>query len=387
MSETGGVLEARVRMILRRGRQRGFLTVSELMADLDELGGDQAEEDRRWDELMNRLAGEGIRVVEEVEDVGARRDRPESSSEASLGDPVNLYLKEIGRYDLLKPEQEVELAVQIENGARARDKLGSRGLSAEERRDLRNRVEQGERAYNSLVESNLRLVVSIARKTFGSMNGALMLDLIQEGNLGLMKAAERFDHRRGFRFSTYAVWWMRQPMIRMFAAQSRAVRVPAYLAALMPVLNDARRELTQNLGRPPTTAELAARLEIAPKQVDRMVRLSQRPVSLQDPVGWEEDGTTVGDLVEDLNAEDPLDAATLAFLQGYLADVLENLRPREQEILRLRFGLEDGRVWTLGELSKEFRVTKERIRQMERKALSKIRHHRFTIGLDEFLED
>ncbi len=387
MSETGGVFEARVRMILRRGRQRGFLTVSELMADLDELGGDQAEEDRRWDELMNRLAGEGIRVVEEVEDVGARRDRPESSSEASLGDPVNLYLKEIGRYALLKPEQEVELAVQIENGARAREKLGSRGLSAAERRDLRSRVEQGERAYNSLVESNLRLVVSMARKTFGSMNGALMLDLIQEGNLGLMKAAERFDHRRGFRFSTYAVWWIRQPMIRMFAQQSRAIRVPAYLAALMPVLNDARRELTQKLGRLPTTAELAARLEIDPKQVERMVRLSQRPVSLQDPVGWEEDGTTVGDLVQDLTAEDPLDAATLAFLQRYLAYVLKNLRPREQEILRLRFGLEDGRVWTLGELSKEFRVTKERIRQMERKALSKIRHHRFTIGLDEFLED
>ena len=385
MSPEGGGFEDWMGMILRRGRQRGFLTVSELMADLDELDEETQEEEGRWVNLMNRLSEEGIRVVEEVEEVGARRDRQGFSPAEGPGDPVTQYLREIGRYALLKPEQEVELAVQIESGVRAREKLKG-GPSARERRDLKRCVAQGERAYNSMVESNLRLVVSIARKTFGSMNGALMLDLIQEGNLGLMKAAERFDHRKGFRFSTYAVWWIRQPMIKMFAEQSRAIRVPAYLSALIPPLNDARRELTQHLGRPPTTAELAARLEVGPELVERMVRLSQRPISLQDPVGSEDDGTTVGDLVEDLNAEDPLDAATLAFLQRYLAHVLKNLRDREQEILRLRFGLEDGRVWTLGELSKKFRVTKERIRQMERKALSKIRHHRFTIGLDEFLE-
>lgn len=385
MTGVGGGFEAWMGSIVRRGRQRGFLTVSELMADLDELDEESQEEEGRWINLMNRLSEEGIRVVEEVQGVGERRDRPGSAA-GPPSDPVTQYLSEIGRYALLTPEQEVELAVQIESGVRAGEKLEEKGLSAGERRGLKRRVGRGERAYNSMVESNLRLVVSIARKTFGSMNGALLLDLIQEGNLGLMKAAERFDHRKGFRFSTYAVWWIRQPMIRMFAEQSRAIRVPAYLAALIPTLNDARRELTQDLGRRPTTAELAARLEVAPELVERMVRLSQRPISLQDPVGSEDDGTTVGDLVEDLNAEDPLDAATLAFLQRYLAHVLKNLRDREQEILRLRFGLEDGRVWTLGELSREFRVTKERIRQMERKALSKIRHHRFTIGLDEFLE-
>ncbi len=387
MSMKGGDYEARVRMILRRGRQRGFLTTSELMADLDELDDHRTEDERRWDDLMGRLAEEGIRVVEEVEEVGKMRERPESSPSSRISDPVSQYLKEIGRYTLLKPEQEVELAVQIENGARAREKLGREGLSAQERKDFRSRVEQGEGAYNKLIESNLRLVVSIARKTFGSMNGALLLDLVQEGNLGLMKAAERFDHRRGFRFSTYASWWIRQPMIRVFAEQSRAIRLPAHLAALMPVLNEARRELTQQLNRLPTTAELAARLEMEPAQVERMVRISQRPVSLQQPVGPEDEGTTVGDLVRDSAAEDPFDAATLASLQRYLAHVLKNLRPREQEILRLRFGLEDGRVWTLGELSGKFRVTKERIRQMERKALSKIRHHRFTSGLNEFLED
>ncbi len=386
MSPKGGGFEAWMGTILRRGRQRGFLTVSELMADLDEFDEESQEEEGRWINLMNRLSEEGIRVVEEVEDVGGRRDRPGSSPAEAPGDPVTQYLREIGRYALLTPEQEVELAVQIESGVRAGEKLEEKGLSAGERRDLKKRVEQGERAYNSMVESNLRLVVSIARKTFGSMNGALLLDLIQEGNLGLMKAAQRFDHRKGFRFSTYAVWWIRQPMIKMFSEQSRLIRVPAYLAALIPPLNDARRELTQKHGRPPTTAELAARLEVGPEVVERMVRLSQRPISLQDPVGSEDDGTTVGDLVEDLNAKDPLDAATLAFLQRYLAHVLKNLRDREQEILRLRFGLEDGRVWTLGELSRQFRVTKERIRQMERKALSKIRHHRFTIGLDEFLD-
>lgn len=386
MSETGGGFEAWTGSILRRGRQRGFLTVSELMADLDELDEEPEEDEERWINLMNRLSEEGIRVVEEVENVGGRRDRPGSPSAEAPGDPVSQYLREIGRYALLTPEQEVELAVQIEGGVRAREKLESRGLSAAERRDLKRRMKQGERAYNSMVESNLRLVVSVARKTFGSVNGALLLDLIQEGNLGLMKAAERFDHRKGFRFSTYAVWWIRQPMIKMFSEQSRVIKVPAYLAALIPPLNDARRELTQEHGRPPTTAELAVRLEVGPEVVERMTRLSQRPISLQDPVGSEDDGTTVGDLVEDLNAKDPLDAATLAFLQRYLAHVLKNLRDREQEILRLRFGLEDGRVWTLGELSRQFRVTKERIRQMERKALSKIRHHRFTIGLDEFLD-
>ncbi|MCY3563825.1 MAG: sigma-70 family RNA polymerase sigma factor [Acidimicrobiia bacterium] len=386
MSEKGGGFDAWTGSILRRGRQRGFLTVSELMADLDEFDDESPEEEGRWITLINRLSDEGIRVVEEVEDVGGRRDRPGFSSGEAPGNPVTQYLREIGRYSLLTAEQEVELAVQIEGGVRAGERLEERGLSAGERRDLRRRVEQGERAYNSMVESNLRLVVSIARKTFGSLNGALLLDLIQEGNLGLMKAAQRFDHRRGFRFSTYAVWWIRQPMIKMFSEQSRPIRVPAYLAALIPPLNDARRELTQEHGRPPTTAELAARLEVGPEVVERMVRLSQRPISLQDPVGSEDDGVTVGDLVEDLNAKDPLDAATLAFLQRYLAHVLKNLRDREQEILRLRFGLEDGRVWTLGELSRQFRVTKERIRQMERKALSKIRHHRFTIGLDEFLD-
>lgn len=387
MKGGGEGFEQRVGMIVRRGRQRGFVTSSELMADLDGLEDDPAEEEKRWDDLMGRLAEEGIEVIEEVEEVEERLGRPGPGTSSKLSNPVGLYLKEIGRYPLLKPEQEVELAVQIESGVRAREALGAKGLSRRDRREMTRRVAKGEKAYNTLVESNLRLVVSIARKTFGSMNGATLLDLIQEGNMGLMKAAERFDHRRGFRFSTYAGWWIRQPMIKMYAEQSRAIRLPAHLAALVPVLRETQRELTQQKGRPPTNAELAARLEIDPNQVERMVSITQRTVSLQDPVGSEEDGTTVGDLVEDLTAQDPFDAATLAFLQRHLAHVLKNLRGREQEILRLRFGLEDGRVWTLGELSRRFRVTKERIRQMERKALSKIRHQRLTRSLLEYLED
>lgn len=387
MNGEGGSFDQRVRMILRRGRQRGFVTASELLADLDGLEDDPTGEEERWEHLINRLAEEGVAVIEEVEEV-EQLPRPRGSPSSSrLSDPVTQYFKEIGRYPLLKPEQEVELAVQIEQGEQAREELRRKGLSARERRALTRRVKGGEKAYNTLVQSNLRLVVSIARKTFGSLNGATLLDLIQEGNMGLMKAAERFDHRRGFRFSTYASWWIRQPMIKIYAEQSRAIRLPAHLSALVPVLNETRRELTQREGRPPTTSELAARLELDPAQVERMVRITQRPVSLQDPVGWEEDGTTVGDLVEDQTAQDPFDAATLAFLQRHLAHVLKNLRGREQEILRLRFGLEDGRVWTLAELSGRFRVTKERIRQMERKALSKIRHQRLTANLLEYLED
>ncbi|MCQ3803399.1 MAG: sigma-70 family RNA polymerase sigma factor [bacterium] len=387
MTRGGEGFDQRVGMIVRRGRQRGFVTTSELMADLDSLDDAAADEGKRWEDLMARLGEEGIEVIEEVAEVEKQLGRQGSGRSSKLSNPVSLYLKEIGRYPLLKPEQEVELAVQIESGVLAREALQREGLSRRDRREMRRRVARGEKAYNTLVESNLRLVVSIARKTFGSMNGATLLDLIQEGNMGLMKAAERFDHRRGFRFSTYAGWWIRQPMIKMFAEQSRAIRLPAHLAAMVPVLKETQRELTQQEGRPPTNAELAARLEIDPAQVERMVRITQRTVSLQDPVGSEEDGTTVGDMVEDLTAQDPFDAATLAFLQRHLAHVLKNLRGREQEILRLRFGLEDGRVWTLGELSRKFRVTKERIRQMERKALSKIRHQRLTRSLMEYLED
>ncbi len=386
MSDMGGSYEARVRMLLRRGRQRGFLLASELAADLDGIEDGQAVAERGWEDLMSLLAAEGIRLVEEVEEVEERRMR-QGGSASRVADPVRLYLEEISRYPLLTAEQEVELAVQMESGVQAREELEKGEVSGRDRRDLIERIEQGERAYNSMVESNLRLVVAIARRTFGSLNGANLLDLVQEGNLGLMKAAERFDHRRGFRFSTYASWWIRQPMIKMFAEQSRMIRLPAHLAALMPSLNEARRELTQQHGRPPSTEELAARIEVDPAQVERMLRIAQRPVSLQAPVGSEEDGTTVGDMVRDPSARDPFDAATLVVLQRRLAHVLKNLRGREQEILRLRFGLEDGRVWTLAELSRKFRVTKERIRQMERKALYKIRHQRFTSGLMDFLDD
>ena len=213
---------------------------------------------------MSRLAEEGIRVVEEVEKVGPARRRARAAASGRVSDPVSLYLKEIGRYPLLTPEQEVELAVQIESGVRARDRLGAKGPSESDRADLVKKVEQGESAYNRMVESNLRLVVSIARRTFGSLNGANLLDLIQEGNMGLMKAAHRFDHRKGFRFSTYAGWWIRHPMIKMYAEQSRAIRLPAHLSGLIPLLREAQSELTQQKGRPPTTAELASRLELDP---------------------------------------------------------------------------------------------------------------------------
>jgi RNA polymerase primary sigma factor len=312
-------------------------------------------------------------VTEEFVEVG----------QISVSDPVRLYLNEIGRYPLLTSQQEVELAMQMEAGRRAHARLDDEGLAVEDVSLLQHEVEMGEAAHKSLVQSNLRLVVALARRYVG--RGMALLDLIQEGNVGLMRAVERFDYRRGFKFSTYATWWIRQAISRAIADQGRTIRMPIHVLDSVNKLTRAQREMTQAMGRAPTLDELANELDIDPGRVAELQRIAQDTVSLETPVGEDEDGT-LGDLVEDLESDRPPDVATFSSLQDQLAMALEGLNEREREVLIMRFGLADGRMRTLEEVGSHFKVTRERIRQLETKALAKLRHPDKSQKLEGFLE-
>ncbi|MEX2279377.1 MAG: RNA polymerase sigma factor RpoD [Acidimicrobiia bacterium] len=303
----------------------------------------------------------------------------------SVSDPVKMWLQEIGRYKLLTSQQEVELAMQLEAGKKAEEKLReSEDLAIEDRVLLERAVRKGNGAHARLVEANLRLVVSIARNYVG--RGMPLLDLIQEGNLGLMRAVDRFDYRRGFKFSTYASWWIRQGITRAIADQARTIRVPIHVVDMINKLIRAKRDLSQDLGREPTIDEIAKDLEIDPDRVEELNKIAQNPVSLETPVG-EEDDSTLGDFVEDGSAEVPVEAATFRLLQDYISHALEGLNDRERDVLIMRFGLEDGRVRTLEEVGERFGVTRERIRQLETKALAKLRHPNNSRRLEGFLEE
>ncbi len=371
-------VEGVVADLVRRGSQRGFLTVHEVQHDLVEAGAPLEEFDR----VSDLLRAEGIRVEEDLADPV---DDLLDDESVSVSDPVKMWLQEIGRYRLLSSQQEVELAMQLEAGVAARSKLAeSADLSVEDRAVLDRQVRTGETAHRRLVEANLRLVVSIARNYVG--RGMPLLDLIQEGNLGLMRAVERFDYRRGFKFSTYASWWIRQAITRAIADQARTIRVPIHVIDMINKLTRVQRELSQGLRREPTIEEIARELDVAPDRVTELSRIAQSPVSLEMPVG-EEDESTLGDFVEDGSAEVPVEAATFRLLQDYLALALENLNERERQVLILRFGLEDGRVRTLEEVGEHFKVTRERVRQLETKALAKLRHPQNSRRLEGFLEE
>jgi RNA polymerase primary sigma factor len=353
--------------LIAKGKRRGIISYREIMDALEqvELTTEQI------DEVYEIITAQGIEIIPDTgEDVaeepgGFAADEEEEEAELeiaipegiALDDPVRMYLKEIGRVSLLVAAEEIELAKQVEAG--------------------------DETAKRRLAEANLRLVVSIAKRYVG--RGMLFLDLIQEGNLGLIKAVEKFDYRKGYKFSTYATWWIRQAITRAIADQARTIRIPVHMVETINKLIRVSRHLLQTLGREPTAEEIAEEMEMSPDRVREIIKIAQEPVSLETPIGEEED-SHLGDFIEDHDAPAPAEAASFRLLKEQLEDVLNTLTPREEKVLRLRFGLDDGRARTLEEVGQIFSVTRERIRQIEAKALRKLRHPSRSKKLKDFLD-
>lgn len=329
------------------------------------------------------------KVSNKTKTARTRKHTADTSVTMLTGDPVRMYLKEIGKVSLLTAAEEIDLAMKIEAGVEATealDKAEEEGIQLERRERRRlSRIEQvGLDAKQQLIEANLRLVVSIAKRYVG--RGMLFLDLIQEGNLGLIRAVEKFDYTKGFKFSTYATWWIRQAITRAIADQARTIRIPVHMVETINKLVRIQRQLLQSLGREPTPEEIAEEMGLTPERVREIQKISQEPVSLETPIGEEED-SQLGDFIEDDAAVVPPDAASFSMLQEQLAKTLEGLAERERKVISLRFGLEDGHPRTLEEVGREFGVTRERIRQIESKTLAKLRHPSRSQKLKDYLED
>ena len=334
-------------------------------------------------------------ILSEEDDVEVEKIDLSVPEGVSVEDPVRMYLKEIGKVPLLSAEEEIELAQKMEAGAVATEKIAILEERMEESdeaeieelkaeiKELQKDVDLGSEAKKRLAEANLRLVVSIAKRYVG--RGMLFLDLIQEGNLGLIKAVEKFDYRKGYKFSTYATWWIRQAITRAIADQARTIRIPVHMVETINKLIRVSRQLLQELGREPSPEEIAAEMNMPVDRVREILKISQEPVSLETPIGEEED-SHLGDFIKDDNVPVPADAAAFTLLKEQLEEVLSTLTDREQKVLTLRFGLEDGRARTLEEVGKEFNVTRERIRQIEAKALRKLRHPSRSRKLKDYLE-
>ena len=352
--------EQKIRELLESGKQKGILTYTEIMDTLNELGIDADQMDKIYGELeeLNIDIVEEIEVPEDINEEIAQIETVLASTEGiNIDDPVRMYLKEIGKVPLLNATEEIEIAQRMADG------------------DLD--------AKHQLAEANLRLVVSIAKRYVG--RGMLFLDLIQEGNLGLIKAVEKFDYRKGYKFSTYATWWIRQAITRAIADQARTIRIPVHMVETINKLIRVNRQLVQELGRDPRPDEIAHEMGISEDKVREILKIAQEPVSLETPIG-EEDDSHLGDFIPDDDAPAPADAVAVALLKEQLVEVLNTLTPREAKVLRLRYGLDDGKARTLEEVGKEFNVTRERIRQIEAKALRKLRHPSRSKKLKDFLE-
>ena len=334
-------------------------------------------------------------ILDEEDEVEVEKIDLSVPEGVSVEDPVRMYLKEIGKVPLLSADEEIELAQNMEDGAVAIEKINVLkgrldGASEEEKAEIKEEiktlqkdVDKGADAKKRLAEANLRLVVSIAKRYVG--RGMLFLDLIQEGNLGLIKAVEKFDYKKGYKFSTYATWWIRQAITRAIADQARTIRIPVHMVETINKLIRVSRQLLQELGREPSPEEIAKEMSMPVDRVREILKISQEPVSLETPIGEEED-SHLGDFIKDDNVPVPADAAAFTLLKEQLEEVLGTLTEREQKVLTLRFGLEDGRARTLEEVGKEFNVTRERIRQIEAKALRKLRHPSRSRKLKDYLE-
>jgi RNA polymerase primary sigma factor len=369
--------------LVTRGRERGTVTMGDVTTAIDraELPADAL------DGVVRLLTDEGIEVLDApIEDETYTRSAEpdhDAGRRGTTGDLVRIYLREIGRVPLLTAEDEVDLAKAIEAGLFADEKLHDRAPSRGcERIELETLVSEGVRGKQRLIEANLRLVVSIAKRYIG--RGLTFLDLIQEGNLGLIRAVEKFDYTRGYKFSTYATWWIRQAITRAIADQARTIRVPVHMVETINKLARVQRQLHQELGREATVEEVAKEMGIDVDRVSEIQRIAQEPVSLQSPIGEEE--SDLGDFIEDADAVVPMEAAAFIMLQDQLERVLLDLSDREQRIIQLRFGLTDGHPRTLEEVGREFGVTRERIRQIESKTLAKLRHPSRALVLREYLD-
>jgi RNA polymerase primary sigma factor len=368
--------------LVNRARESGSVGQAELNAAFDrcELLPETV------DEIMRVLAEDGVEIVETGTDdpEDGRREDTDRTRRSGTSDLVRIYLREIGKVPLLTAHDEVELAKAIEAGLFAREMLQGGCVivgAAANGFELGMIAEQGDRARQRLIEANLRLVVSIAKRYIG--RGMVFLDLIQEGNLGLIRAVEKFDYTKGYKFSTYATWWIRQAITRAIADQARTIRIPVHMVETINKLARVQRQLHQDLGREPTPAEVADEMGIPPDRVAEIQRIAQEPVSLQAPIG--EEDSDLGDFIEDADAVVPMEAAAFMMLQDQLDQVLDTLSPREQRIIQLRFGLTDGHPRTLEEVGRDFGVTRERIRQIESKTLVKLRHPGRAQMLREYL--
>ncbi|MBC5737565.1 MULTISPECIES: RNA polymerase sigma factor RpoD [Oscillospiraceae] len=392
--------------LIERGKKKGNLSASELTDVLENMDLDSEQMDKIYDTLENlgidtvgddylpELADDTVPPLEELEEIPEEEIVDPNTLVDSFGidDPVRMYLKEIGKVNLLTPDEEVQLAQdmglgdaakarmeEIENARREGEIVE---LTPEEEQELKRDMRRGEHAKQRLAEANLRLVVSIAKRYVG--RGMLFLDLIQEGNLGLIKAVEKFDYTKGYKFSTYATWWIRQAITRAIADQARTIRIPVHMVETINKVIRVSRQLLQELGHDPSPEEISEEMNMPVDKVREILKIAQEPVSLETPIGEEED-SHLGDFIPDEDASEPSEAASFTLLKEQLVDVLGTLTPREEKVLKLRFGIEDGRTRTLEEVGKEFNVTRERIRQIEAKALRKLRHPSRSKKLKDFL--